>query len=136
VTREIDQQLEESSAMDDADDHLGRVFAVPDAWWGFDAVGREDHPGATVQELPARSEWILLKGTGAENRERIHRTEVLIDPTDENGLFKETVFSLAPRPFRTHRLRNLVPERVMGRLADNELKLLQSSMIRQFGQRG
>ena len=43
------------------ENHLQRVFAVPDSWWGFKAVGREGHPGACVQELPATREWILLK---------------------------------------------------------------------------
>ena len=116
-----------------ADDHLGRMFAVPDGWWGFSAVGREDHPGACVYKVPTRSEWILLKGTGAENRSHIHRTEVLIAPSEENGLLKDTVFSLSPQPFRSHRLRNLIPDRLMGELDDADLQTLQAKMIRQFG---
>lgn len=26
----------------------GTIYAVPDRWWGFHAVGREDHPGACI----------------------------------------------------------------------------------------
>lgn len=122
------------SAIDE--NHLGRIFAVPDRWWGFEAVGRDDHPGACVQELPAQHQWVLLKGTGAENRTRYSKSEVLISPSPENGLLKHTLFSIAPRPFRKHRLRNLVPERIMGHLSAEDLTLLQTSMVRQFGQQG
>ena len=129
---------EKSVEIDQMDDetHLGRVFAVPDKWWGFEAVGREDHPGACVQELPATREWILLKGTGAEDRTKYHATESVIAPTAENGLFKLTVFSLRPRPFRNKKLANLIQERVMGMLCADELQQLRSGMIRQFGLRG
>jgi hypothetical protein len=106
---------------------------VPDAWWGFQAEGREDHPGACVLEVPARREWILLKGTGAETYEKLHRTQVLIHPTEENGLLKNTIFSLKPRPKRDHQVRNLIPERVMGNLSGQDLQLLQSRMLEQFG---
>jgi hypothetical protein len=120
----------------DPESQLGRIFAVPDAWWGFEAAGREDHPGACVQERPKTREWILLKGTAADGRAKYYKTEVLIVPSDTNGLLKNTLFSLKPRPFRSHKLKNLVPSRVMGHLSEVDLQRLLGEMIRQFGLQG
>lgn len=118
-----------------ADDHLGRIFAVPDKWWGFSAVGRDEHPGACVQQSPVTSDWILLKGTGAENKDRIRPTEMLVSPSEKNCFLKDTVFDLKPRPFRSHKLRNLVRDRLKGELDQEDLVRLQSGMVRQFGLR-
>jgi hypothetical protein len=131
----VDQQIADTASMD-PDNHLGRIFAVPDSWWLIDAPGRDDHPGACVQELPATRQWVLLKGTGAENRDKYYKTELLIAPSDTNGLLKNTLFSLTPRRFRSHKLKNLVPERVMGRLSSEDLNRLFASMIREFGLQG
>lgn len=131
-----DQSLEDPIQSYDSDDLLGCVFAVPDKWWGFDAEGRDHHPGACVQELPAKRSFVLLKGTGAENKTKYYANELVVAATATNGLAKLTVFSLKPWPFREHKVRNLVPERVMGRLSENDLTRLQTAMVRQFGNQG
>ena len=124
------------SSAQTAASQLGQVFAVPDKWWGFEAVGREDHPGACVREEAATGDCNLLKGTGAENRRRYHPTEMLIVATPANGLLKNTLFALRPRPFRRHRISNLIPDRVMGRLATEEVERLNTEMLRLFGNQG
>ena len=130
-----DLEMTDSSAAAEAP-HVGRVFAVPDKWWGFEALGREDHPGACVREREVSKDCDLLKGTGAENRRRYYKTEMLVVATDSNGLSKNTLFSLKPMPFRRHRVNNLVPDRVMGYLSDEELSKLRAEMLRQFGNQG
>lgn len=117
-------------------DLLGAVLAVPDAWWGFAAVGRDDHPGACVRERRSTGEWDLLKGSGAEHRTCYAATEMVVAPTATNGLRKLTVFSLRPRPFRAARVRLLVPERVMGKLSADDVQRLRSEMFRLFGAQG
>src|SRR5437899_2915600 len=45
-----------------SDDKLPRtVFAVPDWHWGFDALGREDHPGICTASRPATMQATLVK---------------------------------------------------------------------------
>ena len=117
-------------------DLIGLVFDVPDKWWGFEAVGRSSHRGACIREVIPDREFDMLKGVGAENRTRYHKTEVLVVPTETNGLTKNTLFSVRPRPMRRHRLKNLLGEATKGRLSDDELQRLRSEMVRQFGQRG
>ena len=89
-----------------------------------------------MQELPAKGSFVLLKGTGAENKTKYYANELVVTATATNGLAKLTVFSLKPWPFREHKVRNLVPERVMGRLSENDLTRLQTAMVRQFGNQG
>ena len=125
-----DDGNQESVPMSESDDVVGTVLAVPDKWWGFEAVGRDHHPGACVLERPATQEFCLLKGTGAENRRKYHSAEVVIASTDTNGLKKSTLFSLRPWPFRLHKISNLLPDRVMGRLSDDDLRKLQAAMFR------
>ncbi len=131
-----DQSLEDPIQSNNSDDLLGCVFAVPDKWWGFEAEGRDHHPGACVQERPAKRDFVFLKGTGAENKSTYRKNEMIVTATEDNGLAKLTLFSLKPWPFREHKVRNLVPERVMGRLSEIDLKRLQTEMIRQFGNQG
>jgi hypothetical protein len=131
-----DQSIQESETMTESDNLLGTVFAVPDKWWGFEAEGREVHPGACVVERESMSEVDLLKGTGAENKDRYRPTEMIIVPTEMNGLEKLTLFSLKPRPFRMHKIRNLLEDNIMGHLSKDDLQKLQTAMLRLFGARG
>ncbi len=131
-----DQSIQESETMTENDSLVGTVFAVPDKWWGFEAEGREDHPGACVMERPATHEIDLLKGTGAENKTKYRATEMVVQATDTNGLCKLTLFQLRPWPIRKRRILNLIPERVMGQLSPEDLTRLQSASVRLFGARG
>ena len=131
-----DQSTQESVSMTGNEEMLGVVLAVPDKWWGFETVGRDHHPGACVGERPVTQEFDFLKGTGAENKTKYHPTEMVVASTETNGLEKLTLFSLKPRPFRSHKVRNLIPERVMGQLSDDDLRRLQTAMVRLFGAQG
>ena len=114
------------------DELVGLIIDVPDKWWGFEAADRTEHPGACVREAIPGREYDMLKGVGGENRDYYHATEVLVVPSEANGLSKNTLFSVKPRPMRRHKLRNLAGK-VRGRLSDNVLDRLRREMIRQFG---
>ena len=118
------------------DSLVGSIFAVTDDWWGFSAVGRDHHPGACVQELPAQRRVLMLKGTSAETKEKYRRDEIVVVATETNGLAKLTVFSVRPWPFRERKVRLLVANRLMGQLSETDLTRLRSEMIRQFGSQG
>ncbi|MDA1055123.1 MAG: hypothetical protein O3C40_32275 [Planctomycetota bacterium] len=48
----------------------GSVYQVPDKMWGFDAVGRIEHPGACTACDVHKRQAVLLKGTDAEGARR------------------------------------------------------------------
>ena len=94
----------------------GTVFAVPDRLWGFEAFGREDHPGVCTAWRPEAWQATLVKGRDAATDRGHPRTRLLVEPSRQNGLHKPTAFELAPlyRPLR--RVRLLYPSRRMGTL--------------------
>ena len=64
----------------------GAVYMIPDRIWGFHAVGREHHPGVCIRcDLPARLAF-LYKGTdvGASRPDRF--LNVIVEPSETNGL--------------------------------------------------
>ncbi len=64
---------------------------VPDHFWGFDSVGRTEHPGACVACSEELRIATLLKGRDALT-ERRQRGSYVIEPTRANGLAKLTAF--------------------------------------------
>ena len=84
----------------------GMVFAVPDRLWGFEAVGREDHPGICTAARPGTGQATLVKGQDAATDRAPHRTRFVVEPSLMNGLRKTTSFELSPRimshPSRSH----------------------------------
>jgi len=125
--------LNEEESQSRKPEQVGSVIGVPDRWWGFEAEGRESHPGACVTELADGRQFNLLKGSDATRKTKYHRTEVILEPNDSNGLSKLTAFSLRPRPIRRRKLDLFCLDRLLGRLTDEELNQLRSEMLRTFG---
>jgi hypothetical protein len=94
----------------------GMVFAVPDRLWGFEAVGREDHPGICTAARPKMMLATLVKGRDAATARGPLRTRFVVEPSQFNGLRKTTSFELVPYPMSLRRVRLLFPDRRMGKL--------------------
>ena len=113
-------------------DLVGSLFPVPDKWWGFEAVGRENHPGAVVGFSKNGFQVAMLKGTDP-NSARFHDVSIVIHHDESNGLKKPTAFAIKPRLFSARRVM-LLEDRRIGRLADEDLQRLRSELVRLFGQ--
>ena len=110
----------------------GMVFAVPDRLWGFEAVGREDHPGICTAARPETRQATLVKGQDAATDRGPHRTRFVVEPSLMNGLRKTTSFELVPRTMSLHRVRLLFPDRRMGKLEPNLFAKLRRRLINLF----
>jgi len=100
-----------------SDDELpGTVFAVPDWLWGFEAVGREDHPDICTAARPETMLATLVKGQDAATAWGSRRTRFVVEPSPLNGLRKTTSFELVPYPMSLRHVRLLFPDRRMGKL--------------------
>src|SRR4051794_37937701 len=62
-----------------SDDELpGTIFAVPDTHWGFEAVGREDHPGICTDCRLEGMQATLVKGRDAATDRGPARTRFVV----------------------------------------------------------
>jgi len=113
-------------------DWFGLVLAVPDKFWGFEALGRADHPGAMVREVGDGRHVFAFKGTHAEGARRFFN-QLEVKPDDENGLTKATLFLLEPRRLRLRAARLLCGERRMGRLGEADRARFQAELLRVLG---
>jgi hypothetical protein len=104
------------------------VFAVPDKFWGFQAVGRVDHPGVCVDCQPAVSTARLVRGRDAATYRGSRLHVLIVRPTRRNGLTKPTAFELVPRAMSLRRVRLLYPSRYMGRLDDDDFQRLRQRL--------
>lgn len=120
---------------DRREDLEGAVFFVRDRAWGFEAPGREDHPGICVAFNPATRYCTFLKGTSTERPH--HRATLILEPTAANGLTKQTAFELVPRtlPRRLVSLMYRSP-RLIGRVDPLELNWIREELRRLFGRGG
>ena len=118
--------------MIDEGELVGQLYRVPDDWWGFEAFGRLDHPGACVGYVPSGYKATLLKGTDPSSA-RYGETQVIVEPDALNGLSKTTSFSMKPRVFSARRVAMLKGERRIGTMSDRDLHRMQSTLIRLFG---
>lgn len=110
---------------------LGSLFSIPDRWWGFEAVGRVEHPGACVGFSKNGYKVSMLKGTDPRSA-RFHEVSIVIDQDESNGLKKPTAFSIKPHYFSASRMK-LLDDRHIGRLTPTDLQRLQSELVRLFG---
>ena len=117
--------------VDPGSDLLGSVYRVPDKWWGFQAVGRQDHPGACTGYCGASAQATLLKGTGLGTKS--FDFQVVVEPSDTNGLSKATSFAIRPWSFSGRKVALLHFDRKIGELATGTLEQLQSELERVFG---
>jgi hypothetical protein len=121
----------DAPVLDPERDLPGAVFMVPNAHWGFEVVSADDHPGACVHYFADRRDGgVMLKGTDADNVRRYQRFYWNVEPTAENGLDKLTAFHLVPRYFRLRRLLTYFPERRIGRLDGETLRILREELAR------
>jgi hypothetical protein len=109
----------------------GDLFQVPDKWWGFEAFGRSDHPGACVGYVPPGYNVTMLKGTDPRSA-RYDDVHVLVVNDSTNGLLKPTSFAIKPRPFSARRMACLADERI-GQLSTTDLARLRHELVRLFG---
>jgi len=110
----------------------GAIFRILDKWWKFYAPGRQEHAGACIECDENKRIATMVKGTGEESKLISSKSYVTIYPTDNNGLKKPTYFHLQPRPFRFHRIFLLYPERYIGRLDEEDLKLIRDKLHQLF----
>jgi hypothetical protein len=97
----------------------GSIFAVPDRHWGFEAVGRDDHPGVCTGFSVEVMQATLVKGRDAATDHGPERTRFVVEPSRLNGLRKRTSFELVPRRHPLRRVRLLFADRRMGTLEPN-----------------
>ncbi len=111
---------------------VGSVYKVPDSMWGFQAVGRVEHPGACTLCGTEHRYAILLKGTDAEGCPHRFPRVVTVLASRANGLIKTTAFTIEPRKFRLRKIELLHENRLVGRLDRHDLSLLQAELHRVF----
>jgi hypothetical protein len=127
-----DRAAPEVVEVDPGTDLPGSIYMVPDKFWGFEAVGRIDHPGACVFCDVSGGSATLVKGTDLVSA-RPARTEILVvDPSPANGLLKPTAFAIAPRLFRIRRVALLHINRRLGALETDHLAYLRAQLLRLF----
>ena len=117
--------------MIDDGDLAGDLFQVPDKWWGFEAFGRSNHPGACVGYVPPGFNVTMLKGTDPFSA-RYGEVHVLVQNDSTNGLLKPTAFAIKPRSFSARRIALLGDERI-GQLSPSDLDRMRSELVRLFG---
>jgi hypothetical protein len=124
---------DEPQVVDPEHELPGSVYMVPDRVWGFQALGREDHPGACARcDVGLRQVW-MFKGTDPASARLDRYSVLLVEPSAENGLHKTTAFALEPRQVRLHKVLLLHRStRRLGRLEPAELQSLQAELLRSF----
>ncbi|MEM6468484.1 MAG: hypothetical protein AAF802_02865 [Planctomycetota bacterium] len=110
---------------------LGDLLRVPDKWWGFEAMGRKNHPGACVGYDQRGFQVTMLKGTDTHSARR-DETHVYVQPDDDNGLTKTTAFAIKPYCGSARRVSTFKHDRYLGRLAKDDLQAMQAVLCRLF----
>ena len=111
-------------------DLVGNLYRFPDKWWGFEAFGRDDHPGACVGYDDTGFRVTMIKGTDTRAA-HYGSVTIVVQNTTENGLLKPTAFAIKPREFSTRRV-ELLTDKLIGRLSQSDLERIQSELIRLF----
>lgn len=110
---------------------VGNLYQVPDKWWGFESVGRHNHPGACVGYENRGFKAVMLKGTDPKSRDYKY-AEVLVEPDGSNKLKKTTSFSINPRLYSARKV-GLLADVLIGELTEKDLRRMQNELRRQFG---
>lgn len=106
----------------------GDVLRVPDKLWGFEAVGRTDHPGACVYCYPDGRNVAMAKGGSRIPKQKYRANYVIVEPDEDNGLSAVTAFSTQPQSIRLKKLLLFYPERFKGKLPEMILNRLRWAM--------
>ena len=110
---------------------LGNLYKVPDKkWWGFEAPGRSDHPGALVS-MASTHKVNLLKGTDVRSRD-YSLAQVVVEPDDSNQLLKATSFGVKPHPKSLRKVQRELSDRLIGTLSEADLDRMQKALERYF----
>jgi hypothetical protein len=111
---------------DPASEMPGDVMLTPDRMFGFEAVGRTDHPGACVYVMPDTGRVAMSKGTDGDKLNWRYRAHyVLVEANEAFGLSKLTAFSTRTKHIKIGRIMLFYPERHIGRLDDAIVRELQ-----------
>jgi len=116
--------------MIDDGDLAGDLFQIPDKWWGFEAFGRIDHPGACVGYVPPGYRVTMLKGTDPRSA-RYDQVHVEVQNDSTNGLLKPTAFAIKPYDFPAPKIARLT-DKYIGRLSPVDLERMRSELVRLF----
>jgi|JI10StandDraft_1071094.scaffolds.fasta_scaffold175230_1 hypothetical protein len=120
--------------MIDDGDLAGDLFPVPDKWWGFEAPGRTDHPGACVGYVPPGFKVTMLKGTDLRSA-RYDQVHVEVQNDSTNGLLKPTAFAIKPYDFSAARIA-LLKDKQIGCLSAADLERMRMELVRLFTSNG
>lgn len=109
---------------------LGNLYQVPDKWWGFEAFGRENHPGVCVSMASAHK-VNMLKGTDPRSKS-YSLVHIEVMPDSQNNLLKKTSFAVKPYPTSANKVRLLNGDRFIGELDIDQLAEMQTALERYF----
>jgi hypothetical protein len=96
-------------------------------------MGRENHPGACVGYDKRGYQVTMLKGTDPRSA-RYAIAHVYVDPDPSNRLLKTTAFAIKPISKPARKVQLLRGERLIGTLEQADLRLMQSELVRLFGE--
>lgn len=110
---------------------VGNLYQVPDKkWWGFEAPGRKDHPGACASMASAHK-VNLLKGTDPRSAD-YSLVQVKVDPDSTNNLLKRTSFAIKPVPKSVRKVQTELSDKFIGTLAESDLSKMQKALEKYF----
>jgi len=110
---------------------VGNIYQVPDKkWWGFEAEGRKDHPGACAGMATAHK-VNLIKGTDPKSAD-YNLVQVVVAPDSSNNLLKTTSFGIKPFPKSVRKIQTELSEKLIGTLANDDLEKMQKALEKYF----
>lgn len=113
---------------------FGDVLFIPNEVWGFSDPTSTHHPGVCVHDKEHEPPLIVFKtlfckGKGAENiKPRFRKEYVIIEPSFENGLTKNTAIKKVPDAILSLRIWPIYQDRYAGRLEECDIALLRSQV--------
>lgn len=113
---------------------IGNLYQVPDKWWGFEAVGRKDHPGACVSMASAHR-VNLFKGTDPRSAD-FNLVQIEVEPDDSNNLLKTTSFGVKPYQQNARKVGLLQGEKFIGVLVEADQIAMQAALEKYFSDGG
>lgn len=114
----------------DREGWFGRVVVVPDKHWGFQAVGRDGHPGVCLPPASlAQRAFHALKGASL-GEHPVRAWETVVQPDEGNGLRHATRLELWPRRLPRRALELMVRDRLVGRLSAEDRARLSAELER------
>jgi hypothetical protein len=128
----FEEHFPPSDRLLEPNDAEGAILWIPDKTWGFEAAGRDRHPGVIVNTRIAPNQVAAHKGVGDQPSGKMRAAMLTVHPSVRNGLGKKTLFELTPRNLRLNRVMDLLRDknRWCGRLEDELLRQLRRGVCR------